>query len=98
MNNIAGTQVAKIVELTGVDQVIAGAKVFMGIAAGDEGAGAVRMHIYHGSSTAGDHIGGLKLLAEGVDQFWYGPNGVACPNGIFIKVYSGSPMGSVFYK
>ena len=30
------------------------------------------------------------------ETFWFGPNGVHCPDGIYADVTAGTPSGSVF--
>ena len=98
MPNISNTQPATAVKLTGVDQVISDPIVFLGVAIADGGLGAARVHIYNGTTDNGFLIAGVTCANNDDDFSWYGPNGVLCPNGIYIKVYAGSPEGAVFYR
>ena len=98
MNNRSTLQPASATALTGSNQSVTGARVFMGIMASDSGAGSFKVHVYHGTSDTDPHIAGITANSGGSNGVWYGPNGVACTNGIYIKVYSGTPEGSVFFK
>lgn len=90
-------QPARIVELTGANQVISStAKVLMGISIMDEAAGSIKIQVYNGTTDAGDHILQISINSGSEKYDWFGPNGIACPDGIYLKVYSGTPTGSVF--
>jgi hypothetical protein len=54
--------------------------------------------VYHGTADTDPHIAAIAGQSGGSDTMWFGPNGLACPNGIYIKVYSGTIEGSVFTK
>jgi hypothetical protein len=98
MANTSYLEPATAVGLTGVNQTIATPMIFMGLSVCDDGTGASRVHVYHGTSDNGLSIAATTVPNNGDDSVWYGPNGVLCPNGIFIKVYSGVPEGAVFYR
>jgi len=98
INNLSHLGEANAVVITGSNQTISGQLVFMGITASDAGTGSIKIHVYHGTSDTDPHIAGIYAQSGGSDFVWYGPNGIRCPNGIYIKVYSGTPEGSVFLK
>ena len=98
MKNSSYLEPATATPLTGANQTISDQSVFMGITAADEGAGAIKIHVYHGASDNGAPIAVLEAQAGKGASFWYGPNGIACPNGIYLKVYSGTPEGNVFTR
>lgn len=98
MNNQSDGQPARIVTLTGANQVIPDPTIFMGISVADEGTGSIKIHVYHGDSDDGHPIVSLHAQSGYGDQFWYGPNGILCPDGLYVKVYNGTPAGCVFVK
>lgn len=98
MNNQSDTQPATIVALTGANQTVTYPTIFMGIAAHDEGTGNIEIHVYHGQSDTGSPLAVVKANTGAGGHVWYGPNGILCPNGLFIKVYTGTPSGCVFVK
>ena len=98
MANTSYLEPAIAVGLTGVNQTIATPMIFMGLLVDDEAAGTCRVHVYYGSSVAGIMIAAVTVTNNGTDTSWYGPNGILCPNGIFISVVSGTPVGAVFYR
>jgi hypothetical protein len=98
MNNRRSDIEATALALTGSNQTISGQLVFLGISASDEGSGSIKIHVYHGTSDTDPHLAGIAAQSGGSDTLWFGPNGISCPNGIYVKVYSGSPEGSVFLK
>lgn len=98
MNNRSALQAASATALTGVNQTLSAQQVFLGITASDAGSGSFKVHVYHGTSDTDPHIAAIQGNAGHTDSIWFGPNGVACPNGIYVKVYSGTPEGSIFTK
>lgn len=98
MGSTSYLEPADAIPLTGVNQTISTQCIFMGICATDEGAGSIGIHVYHGTSDNGAPIAVVDAQSGDGQEFWFGPNGIACPNGIFIKVYSGSPEGNVFVR
>ena len=98
MKNRADTEPATATALTGANQTLTGSYVFLGITAVDEGAGAIKIHVYNGTSDNGAPIAFIKAQAGDGQSFWYGPNGVFCPDGIYLKVYTGTPEGNVFTR
>lgn len=98
MGNESYLKGALAVPLTGANQTISGSQVFMGITATDEGSGSIKLHIYHGTSDTGAPIAAVEANSGTHQTFWFGPNGIACPDGIYIKVYTGAPEGNVFTK
>lgn len=92
-------QPAQIVKLTGASQQIkTGSTVLMGISIMDEAAGPVKVQVYNGTDDTGDHILQVSINASSQQYYWFGPNGIACPNGIYLKVYSGVPTGAAFIR
>ena len=98
MNNTSYLEPARSEGLTGVDQIIATPMIFMGVCVADEATGASRVHVYKGTTDTGITIAAVTVPNNGSDHAWYGPNGIVCPEGIYIKVYSGVPEGAVFYR
>ncbi len=98
MANTSYLEPATAVALTGVDQTITTPMIFMGLLIDDEAAGTCRIHVHQGTSVAGIMVAAITVSSNGSDLIWYGPNGILCPNGIFINVVSGTPEGAVFYR
>ena len=98
MNNRSTLQAATATALTGSNQTITEQTVFLGITASDAGAGGIKLHVYHGTADTDPHIAAISANTGASDSMWFGPNGIACPNGIYIKVYSGTAEGSIFTK
>lgn len=87
------------VELTGANQVaVSGGCIFYGTSIMDEGNGQVKVQVYDGVDDTGKHLAQVNINANGNDHYWFGPNGVKCDVGIYIKVYTGTPVGVVFYR
>lgn len=90
---------ATAIALTGASQVIhAGDCIYMGIAVMDEASGQVKIQIYDGLDDTGKHIGQININSSGNDQTWFGPNGIKCDTGLYVKVYAGTPTGSAFIR
>lgn len=99
MNNTSNTMPVKSIALTGADQAVATAQVFYGLVITNESGAAMNLHIHNGSSGSGTAIiSGAYVANNQSYQVWLGPNGVSCPNGIWIDVVSGTPTGSVLYR
>lgn len=98
MNNTSDLKASTATALTGSNQTITGSRIFMGITACDEGSGSIKLHVYHGTSDTGAPIAAVEANSGTAQTFWFGPNGIACPDGIYIKVYSGGPEGNVFTR
>lgn len=87
------------IELTGSNQVIVtGPCIFYGTSIMDEGSGQVKVQVYDGVNDTGKHLAQVNINAGGNDHYWFGPNGVKCSVGLYIKVYTGTPTGVVFYR
>mgnify|MGYP001320970008 CR=1 FL=1 len=90
---------ATIVELTGADQQITSSSaVLLGADVNDDASGNVHLHIYHGTANTDPLILGMKPANGEHKMVWLGPNGIACPNGIYVDVESGTPEGSIFIR
>lgn len=90
---------ANAVALTGSDQqAVTGSAVFMGLVLTDEAAGQAKVHVHNGTDASGVHVGALGVDSNGQDEKWFGPNGVHCPDGIFVEIISGTPSGSILYR
>jgi hypothetical protein len=100
MNNTSNTNPVLSVKLTGSDQVIANAKVFLGFVMINESGASARAHIHNGSSgdAANPIIAGLTTATLTSGNVWFGPNGIACPNGVFVDAVAGTFSGSVLYR
>ena len=99
MNNTSNTSPVKSIALTGADQAIATAQVFYGLVITNESGAAINLHIHNGASNSGTPIiAGAYVANNQSHTTWVGPNGVACPAGIYIDVVSGTTTGSVLYR
>jgi hypothetical protein len=90
---------ATAVGLTGSDQqAVSGSAIFMGLDVNDDAESSVHLHIHDGTSNTGTLIASADPANGGHDELWFGPNGIHCPNGIYVDVVSGTPSGSIFYR
>ncbi len=90
---------ATAVAITGSDQQAAsGSAIFMGLDVNDDAESSVHLHIHNGTSNTGTLIASADPSNGGHDELWFGPNGVHCPDGIYVDVVSGTPSGSIFYR
>ena len=64
----------------------------------DEAAGSIKVQVYDGTDDTGKHLLQLNINSGGNDHDWFGPNGIKCDVGLYLKVYSGTPTGVAFYK
>jgi hypothetical protein len=74
----------------------ASAVVLMGITIGDSSHGQVHLHLHNGGANTTPIVALIKPANGDHETHWFGPNGIACPNGIFVDLISGTPIGSVF--
>lgn len=80
-------------------QVVSGACVLYGATITNESGAQIRVHLVSGTSNAGLHVSGLAVNNNDTQSIWYGDCGIACPNGIYLDVVSGTPTtGVVFYS
>ena len=99
MNNVSHLSAGRIIELTGADQqAVTGSAVLLGVVVTDEAASSVKIHVHNGTANTAPHVAALNVNSGGSDSVWYGPNGVHCPNGIYIDVVTGTPSGSIFVR
>ena len=99
MNNTSTTGPVKSVALTGSDQAVATAQVFMGVVITNESGASMNIHVHNGANGSGTPIiAGLHVNNNDSEYLWFGPNGVACPAGIWVDVVSGTPTGSILYR
>lgn len=90
---------ATVVALTGSSQqAVTGAAIFMGLDVNDDASGTVHVHVYNGTDNTGDLVASAVPANGDHDVDWFGPNGIACPDGIYVEVTSGTPDGSIFYR
>ena len=90
---------ATAVGITGVDQqIVSGSSIFMGLDVNDDAESNVHLHIHDGTTNTGTLIAAADPANGGHDDLWFGPNGVHCPNGIYLDVVSGTPSGSIYYR
>ncbi len=93
------TEASRIFTLSGSsEQVVSSAAIFMGLDVNDDDSGNVHIHIYNGADGTGDLIAGAVPPNGDHDSHWFGPNGIYCPDGIYVEVDSGTPSGSIFYR
>lgn len=94
----ATMQGADIVAIPTADgQAVTGACVLMGATLVNESGAAMRLHVHNGTSTSGDHVLGFAVNNQNAQSVWFGPNGVSCPNGLYVNVIAGTPTGTLFY-
>jgi len=99
MNNTSTTGPVKSIALTGSDQAVATAQVFYGMIITNESGAAMNLHVHNGASNSGTAIiAGSYTQNNQTTTVWYGPNGIACPNGVYIDVVAGTPTGSILYR
>jgi hypothetical protein len=90
---------ATAVVLTGSSQqAVSGSSIFMGLDVSDDAMSSVHVHIHNGTSNTGTLVASAQPANGGHDELWFGPNGVHCPDGIYVDVVSGTPSGSIFYR
>lgn len=90
---------ATAVALTGADQqAVTGSTILMGFVVLDAAASTVEVRIYNGTSNSGDLVGVAKPDDTKHEQFWFGPNGIHCPDGVYVDVVSGTPSGTILHR
>lgn len=63
-----------------------------------ETAGAVAtLNVVHGTTTSDPVVGVINLAAAQSDTQWCGPDGIDCPNGIFIDRLTGTTLVHIYY-
>lgn len=88
---------ATAVALTGSDQQVAsGNTILMGYMVADDAAGTPVINFYNGTDNTGTLVATARKADGKHETFWFGPNGVHCPDGIYADVTAGTPSGSVF--
>jgi hypothetical protein len=86
-------------ELTGASQLVhTGDCVFYGISVIDEAAGSIKVQVYDGTDDTGVHLCQISINSNQDDRLWFGPNGIKCDVGLYLKVYSGTPSGAIFWR
>ena len=94
----AGRSAADVIAVPAIDgQVVTGACVLYGGTLCNNSGTKQEVHVHDGTSASGTHVLGLVANANDSQNVSY-MNGVACPNGIFVNVISGTPTGSLFYS
>jgi hypothetical protein len=83
---------------TASGQLLAGSRVLLGLEVADATHGQAHIHVYNGTSNQGTLVATALPPNGEHDTRWYGPNGIKCPNGIYVEVISGTPSGSLFYR
>jgi len=90
---------ATAVALTGTDQqAVTGSAILMGLDINDDASGNVHAHIHNGTDNTGTLVASADPSAGSHEIFWFGPNGIHCPDGIYVDVEAGTPEGSIFYR
>jgi hypothetical protein len=85
--------------LSGVDQqAVSGSAILMGLDINDDDSGNVHVHIHSGTNNTGTLVASADPAAGGHEVLWFGPNGIHCPNGIYVDVVLGTPSGSIYYR
>lgn len=65
-------------------------KVLMGWSVKEDSAAVATLVLRHGTSTSDPIIAVINLAASASETRWLGPNGVNCPNGIFVDRLTGT--------
>lgn len=87
------------IALTGVNQLLfTGDCIFYGLSIMDESAGSVKVQVYDGTNDTGKHLCQLSINSGGEKIEWFGPQGIKCDTGVYLKVYAGTPTGVAFYR
>ena len=90
---------ATAVALTGADQqAVTGSSILMGLDINDDAVAGVHVHVYDGTNNTGTLVASADPANGGHEVLWFGPNGIHCPNGIFVDVVTGTPSGSIWYR
>ena len=62
----------------------------MGVSVTEGAAGAAVVNIEHGAANSSPVMVSFKLLASTGKELWFGPQGLPCPNGVWIERISGN--------
>ena len=90
---------ATIVELTGSSQQITSADaILLGYMVADDAASTPVINFHHGTANTDPLICTARKADGKHETFWFGPNGIHCPDGIYGDVTQGTPSGSVFIR
>lgn len=61
-------------------------------------AAAAEVSLRHGTLATDPEIVGVNLVADGSAREFFGPDGVAVPNGVFVDIVSGTAKLTLFWK
>lgn len=89
---------ARYVALTGSDQqAVTGAAVLVGLVVSG-GATGPKVNVHDGDANTDPIVATLTVANSGSGVVHFGPNGVACPGGIYVDIVSGDASGSILYR
>lgn len=61
-------------------------------------AAAAEVSLRHGTAATDPEIIGVNLAADGSVRDFFGPDGIAVPNGVFVDVVAGTAKLTLFWK
>jgi hypothetical protein len=70
----------------------------MGWSIKETAAAVATMSILHGASSAGTALAHLNFAASGSDTQWFGPQGIPCPNGVWLERLTGNTAVVLYTK
>lgn len=86
---VAGTAAAIVAADSVAVAAVAGLR-YLGFTAKETAAAAATATVHHGATNAGPVIDHINLAANETTREWYGPEGIAAPNGIFFELLTGA--------
>lgn len=90
---------ATAIGLTGSDQqATTGDTILLGYMAADDAPGTPLLNFYNGTDNTGTFVASARKADGDHETFWFGPNGIHLPDGLFIEVLAGTPTGSVYVR
>lgn len=66
-------------------------------AAETSGSAGCTINIYDGTDTTGPIVMPIKLASGQSSTDWYGPNGIAFRNAVYLSLASGQAAGSIYF-
>jgi hypothetical protein len=64
--------------------------VLLGVSVRETAAGAATLNIEHGTANSSPVLAAINLAASGSTMLWFGPQGLPCPNGVWIERLTGT--------
>lgn len=64
----------------------------LGLSVRETAAGAATLNIEHGTANSSPVMVPINLAASGSVTLWFGPQGLPCPNGVWLERLTGSTL------